>query len=734
MAQEVADVLQAEGYQVKVQDYDFPHGGRFVLDIHEALKQARHLLILHTEDYDASFWTQQEFANFLAAVARSKGERRIGLLRCDRSTPLGLFEGITFGDLVGVQDPAERRRIILKVARGEPTGTRPAPRIFGGTMPPENRLFTGREDLLQAMHTALAAEGGAALTQVALCGLGGVGKTAAARAYVERQGGDYAGVWWITAADRTSLLTGLDGLAHALDPNLPAETKLEETAQAALRRVERAGAPLLLVCDNLPSPEVLEGLVPARGARVLITSRWQDWGGWAAELSVAVMREDEATAFLQRRAGRQDEPGAKGLAQVLGCLPLALDHAGAYVKRALIGFDDYARQVEALLGTTPRGAEYPASVAATFTLAIEAAAQQSPAAERLLGLFAWLAPDRIPLLLVDEGMLPASERAAGLEALGSVSLVMPGPAAEGGPTVSVHRLVQAVMRARLAAQSRTEVTRTAALDRLAVAFPGGAYRDPSGWPLCRVLMPHVEVLLVRLGAEDASAALGGLLNNAGGFLLGQGILRQAEAYFRRALQARERVLGPEHPNTLTSVNNLAFCLQAKGDAIAAEPLYRRALQAREQVLGPQHPDTLTSVNNLAGCLQAQGDFTAAEPLFRRTLEAQERLLGPEHPSTLTSVNNLAECLRVKGDLAAAEPLLRRALQACEQVLGPEHPDTLTSVNNLALCLQAKGDITAAEPLYRHALAGAERVLGPNHPTTVLFRSNLDDLLRRKRPS
>ncbi len=81
-------------------------------------------------------------------------------------------------------------------------------------------------------------------------------------------------------------------------------------------------------------------------------------------------------------------------------------------------------------------------------------------------------------------------------------------------------------------------------------------------------------------------------------------------------------------DTLTSVNNLAYLLRAKGDLAAAEPLYRRALEAGERVLGPTHPDTLTSVNNLADLLQAKGDYAAAEPLYRRALEGYERGLGP----------------------------------------------------------------------------------------------------------
>jgi adenylate cyclase len=119
VAQEVADILAADGFRVKLQDYDFAHGSKFVLDIHEALKQARHLLILFSQDYESSFWTREEFASFLVAAAASNGERRIGLLRCDAATPAGLLHGITSGDLSVVEDIAERRRIVLAVARGE---------------------------------------------------------------------------------------------------------------------------------------------------------------------------------------------------------------------------------------------------------------------------------------------------------------------------------------------------------------------------------------------------------------------------------------------------------------------------------------------------------------------------------------------------------------------------------------------------------------------------------------
>ena len=694
IAREVADILEAARFKVIVQDYDFNSSSQFVLDIDRALKQARHLLILYTRDYPSSFWTQQEFANFLVAEAASDGERRIGLLRCDAETPTGLLHGNTFGNLFGVDDPEERRRIVLSVAEGKAPAARPTPRVFGGTMPLENRLFTGRDDLLAELHTALSAPNAtAALTQAAVHGLGGVGKTSLARAYIAVHGDAYDGVWWIAAADRAGTLDGLTALAHALDPRLPADTPRQQAAAAALETIASRPAPFLLIYDNAPDPTALAGLLPKRGARVLITSRHPGWTRQARALPVAEMPEDDAIALLQRVADRHDEAGARRLARELGCLPLALDHAGAYARQTLISFDDYAKRVEVLIEQAGDNPDYPASVAATFTLAIDSI---SPAARDMLGLFAWFAPEAIPLMLLDDSIAAETERAGAIAALTNVSLIAQGPVTEAGPTVTAHRLVQAVMRNRLIARGEDEAARDRALTRLTDALPD-AFNEPDSWPLCRALLPHVRALQPRCTSNANVPALTTLLNRAGSFLQGSGDASAALPLYRRALESRERVLGAAHPDTLTSVNNLAYCLRALGDASAALPLYRRALESSERVLGAAHPQTLGSVNNLAGCLQALGDASAALPLYRRALESRERVLGAEHPDTLGSVNNLAYCLETLGDASAALPLYRRALESSERVLGAEHPTTRIFRANYETTMQNVGQKVETPP-------------------------------------
>jgi tetratricopeptide (TPR) repeat protein len=124
-----------------------------------------------------------------------------------------------------------------------------------------------------------------------------------------------------------------------------------------------------------------------------------------------------------------------------------------------------------------------------------------------------------------------------------------------------------------------------------------------------------------------------------------------------------------------------------GEAIA---LHERTLADMERLLGPNHPDTLTSRNNLANAYWAAARVGEAVPLHERTLADMERLLGPDHPSTLGSRNNLANAYQEAGRAAEAIALHERTLADRERVLGPDHPHTLGSRNNLANAYQEAG--------------------------------------------
>jgi tetratricopeptide (TPR) repeat protein len=132
---------------------------------------------------------------------------------------------------------------------------------------------------------------------------------------------------------------------------------------------------------------------------------------------------------------------------------------------------------------------------------------------------------------------------------------------------------------------------------------------------------------------------------------------------------------------------LGNALYLLGDYAGAQPPYERALALHERLLGPEHPDTATSLNNLAMLYRVQGCYAAAEPLHQHALVVREQALGPNHPDVATSLNTLAELYRAQGRYAEAEPLYQRALAILEQALGPNHPDVATVRENYTVLLQ-----------------------------------------------
>jgi tetratricopeptide (TPR) repeat protein len=266
----------------------------------------------------------------------------------------------------------------------------------------------------------------------------------------------------------------------------------------------------------------------------------------------------------------------------------------------------------------------------------------------------------------------------------------------GGGTVTAHRLVMRVIRERLARQGRLAATCQAAADALQ-ARAEALYEVWQDRPARRDLVEQILAVHEHAAAfsgEDGSDLTQTVLRLRGWALwflndLGDSAA-QAIAVAEPLLADRERVLGPDHPDTLASRNDLALAYRAAGRVAEAIPLHERTLADYERVLGPDHPDTLTSRNDLALAYVAAGRAAEAIPLHERTLADYERVLGRDHPSTLTSRNNLALAYVAAGRAAEAIPLHQRTLADMERVLGPDHPDTLNSRDNLAAARAALG--------------------------------------------
>jgi tetratricopeptide (TPR) repeat protein len=731
IAREVADVLTEKGYRVLVQDYDIPLGSSFVEAMHEAVKNSRDLVILFTHDYEQSPYTRKEFTSFEAERAQSAEERHIVVMRCEDVPLRGLLADNVYQDLVGVTDPKERKRRIIAAAERQSQAAPPPPRPFVG-VPPRIASFTGRTEELDRLDAILMHDKPAAVTQAvgraAVQGLGGVGKTALAVEYAHCYRKLYAGVYWCPAETRAGLLRSLAALAVMLGAATAEEAEVEEAAKAAMRHLAEQRATWLLVYDNVTSPDEISDLLPSGGARVLITSRFSDWAEWAEEVALDVLPLEQAAAFVQSRSGRSDAVGARTLAETLGSLPLALDHAAAYCKATQMPFADYAENASGLIAAAPRAAGYPRSVAATFQLAVTQAIKRCAQAEALMAYLAQCSPERIPMVLVEGEDETARHEA--VAALAEVSLIKHDPFEDGTPAITVHRLLQVVVRTRAEADGIAGPALERLIDRLVSLFPQeyDAYRDPTFWPLCDRLMPHLLALTSKRSVTLKPAETSELLNRAGIYLLGRASHKEAENLLREALRIREQALGAEHDDTAESLNSVAALLREQGEYPEARPLFRRALAIREKALGPDHPDTAMIINNLAAVLQDEGDFRSAEALYERALAIREKTLGPDHPDTAGSLTNLASVSQAQWGLSKAQLLYERALAIYRKVRGDQHLDTAMGLDNLAVVLRAQRRYSEARPLSEQALAIREKVLGNNHPQTAQSLNNLALLL------
>jgi hypothetical protein len=177
------------------------------------------------------------------------------------------------------------------------------------------------------------------------------------------------------------------------------------TQQSPSDRVIRNGGPTEIPRraghPHAEDPHQLRPWLPPGGhGHLLVTSRNPAWGGLAATLPVDVLPRAEAVAFLARRL-RRDDPTSdfERLAATLGDLPLALDQAAAYLEETatptaeyLTLLDTHGRELFAL----GRPATTEQTIATTWTVSMQRLRERTPAAEELLVLCAFLAPDDIP--------------------------------------------------------------------------------------------------------------------------------------------------------------------------------------------------------------------------------------------------------------------------------------------------------------------------------------------------
>jgi len=794
-AEWAAAQLEASGYTVELDVWDWAPGDNFVVRVSDALARAERVLSLWSPAYfERHRFTTPEWTAVIADQAQQRTDdggqagSRLIPVRVARCDPPPVLAPMVYRDLFDLNEQQARVALLSAIGGssgreahasfpgggvgGASQGDLPGPRVPGTipavwNLPSRNPVFTGRESLLAALRSGLAAGHRGAVQ--ALQGIGGVGKTQLAVEYAHLFSGEYNLAWWIDA-ERPELISEQIARLGQAAGWLQAGTIADTAWRVVSDRLRQAGA-WLLVFDNAAEPEHISDWLPQGLGHVVITSRHGGFTGIAAPIEVKEFSRSESAEFLHNCVPALQDSDARALAEALGDLPLALAQSGGLIAETAMPVPEYIHELTEHAGellAEARPLNYPETLAAGLDISMGRLSHEDQAAVELLQLASLLAPDPIPLnwfRTASPGVLPdrlAQVACRFLYLRQTLKRLRDlGLAQISTETIHLHRLTQAVLRDRQTADEQTAI-RECATRLLVDVAPDDDGVDPASWPAWAALLPHLLALdpataptEIRHTACDAIWYLlmrgeyGTALPLAEGWyaawmrisgpddnrvLWAANHLAELKRFLGRNQEAhdlnqdiverRRRTQGPDDFATLISASNLAINLGDLGQHQEALELNQDIYARRVRTRGPDHFNTLSSANNIARDLSHLNRHQEARDLDEDTLDRRRRAHGTDHPRTLTSASNLAADLRELGLYQEACDLDQDTLDRRRRTLGPDHPHTLDSASNLAADLHALGDFQTARDLDKDTLDRRRRTLGPDHPDTLDSAGNL----------
>jgi tetratricopeptide (TPR) repeat protein len=545
--------------------------------------------------------------------------------------------------------------------------------IWGSEIPFRNPHFTGRETELRKLRDQLLADGSAVIRQPpsALYGLGGVGKTQIATEYAHRYSGEYEVIWWVRSDQEDAIQASLVGLGTQLRLPDVSPGDRDRSLRLVIEALQ-AGDPYarwLLIFDDVTQPGKLRRYIP-QGGHVIVTSRINEWRQVLNTDGIEVREFDraETVKFLRERVPQlamADDPSAEAaasadadrLAQVLGDLPLAAEHAAAYLGQTGAAVADYIaafeRDAHAVLSLDADMFATNRVVSTTWSVTRHSL---SPEARELFQLLAFFAAEPIseqnllPGNVTFDPPLPAPlqkvllsriELKRAQRELARFSLI----SVYGQRNVSqLHRVVQAVTRARIEKESPefARALQKAVFTLLASTDPESPEREQSD-PAYERTIGH----LIPTGAlESDNELVRNLVINQVRRLRLRGGNREALSLGEAALSIWQ--VRPDDLQTLALAAEVACAKRDLGQVEEAFALNAGTLQRLRDHYGTDDDTYLLVADSYAEDLRMLGKYDEALEHDLALLPAYDRVFSPGQYWPLSLRSNIAIDLRCVG--------------------------------------------------------------------------------------
>ncbi|KAI4260743.1 MAG: hypothetical protein LQ352_000135 [Teloschistes flavicans] len=459
-------------------------------------------------------------------------------------------------------------------------------------------VFTGRDEVRERLHACYSPSGKTKIQRqqkrFVIYGLGGSGKTQVCLKFAE----DYREEWAHPIYFRSLRIIMVAEVCG-----------LEARVSVVQRWLSNTAEPWALILDNADDPR-------------LDISRYFPLHSTVGSYELGVMATDEAVTLLLRAAGADNisnrliRDAAESTVHTLGYLALAITQAGAVIRQGYCKLEGYRtlysqRRKELLSQKAIQGGEdYRYTVYTTWEVSRQMIEEMSTEAGQdalaLLRIFSflhyegiseeifdrvwrglyknrqsdWMVSHQLKMLLRQSNQeWDVYPLRAAISILRAFSLIH----CDKNDLISVHPLVHSWTRDQMSVSDEDRVWRqTTATIALSVpwTFETADYRFRQS------IIPHIDACLEFRERGEA----------------GRG--PEALQLTERVVEVRKRVLGEEHPSTLTSMANLASTYWNQGRWKEAEELEVQVMEIRKRVLGDEHPDTLNSINNLAFILKS----------------------------------------------------------------------------------------------------------------------------------
>jgi tetratricopeptide (TPR) repeat protein len=542
-------------------------------------------------------------------------------------------------------------------------------RIWGSEIPFRNPHFTGREAELAALREQLKSGTAAVIRQPpsALYGLGGVGKTQIATEYAHRYAEEYEVVWWVRADQEDSIQSSLVALGTQLRLPEVSPGDRDRSFRAVIDALQ-SGEPCsrwLLIFDDVTQPQILRGYIPQGSGHVIVTSRISEWRQVLNTEGIEIKEFSRADTvrFLSDRvpqlaSGSDAASEANALAEVLGDLPLAAEHAASYLSQTGVPVSQYIeafeRDAHTLLGQDADMFATSRVVATAWSVSRHSLTPEARELFQLLAFFAaepiseenLIQPGRVALspdlpaplhkVLTSRQELKRAERELARFSLVSIY--------GQRNVVQMHRVVQAVTRARIEKDTPegAVVLKETVFALLAATDPEGPEKEQND-PIYERSIHH----LVPIKAlESDNKLLRNLIINQVRRLRMRGGYREALGLGEVALEVWKS--DPDDIQTLAVSVEVAIAMRTLGRVEEAFALNSDTLKRLRDTYGEDDDTYLICANSYGEDLRLLGRYDDALAHDMSLLPAYERVFNPGQFRPLSLRNNIALDLRCVG--------------------------------------------------------------------------------------